>query len=275
MTHIANDSETLLDYLYEEGEPDQRRQIERHLAECKSCADVVRDFQSVRGQLSAWTPPTTQLGFKVVQELPPADKIAPLKRGWHPPVARWSAWVQAAAALVLFLSGMAVSQLNVQYANGGLTVSFGRESGIGNRESGRDVTLAPVPAVTMAVSPAAISPEETLRQALASDQSRSAAGAGPRQAQAVPSSSRDAADSDALLRRVQASIDRSEQRQQQELALRLAQVVRDFDAQRRADLLRVDQNFGQLEGQTGAAMARQRDELMNYLMRVSQSQTQP
>lgn len=67
-------------------------------------------------------------------------------------------------------------------------------------------------------------------------------------------------------------IERSEQRQQQELALRLAQVVRDVDAQRRADLLRVEQNFGQLEGQTGAAMARQRDELLNYLVRVSQSQ---
>lgn len=268
MTHIANEYETLLDYLYEEGETDQRRQIERHLAECKSCADVVRDFQAVRGQLSAWTPPTTQLGFKVVQELPSPDKIAPLKRAWHPPVARWSAWAQAAAALVLFLSGMAVSQLNVQYANGGLTMSFGRESRA-------NVTLTPATAAADAASPAAISPEETLRQALASDQSRSAAGAGPRQAQAVPSSSRDAADADALLRRVQELINRSEQRQQQELALRLAQVVRDFDAQRRADLLRVDQSFGQLEGQTGAAMARQRDELMNYLMRVSQSQTQP
>jgi hypothetical protein len=270
MTHIANDYEILLDYLYEEGEPDQRRQIERHLTECKSCADIVRDFQSVRGQLSAWASPTAQLGFKVVQDLPPAEKVAPGKQAWRPPVTRWSAWAQAAAALVLFVSGMAVSQLNVQYGNGGLTVSFGRPSTLREpqgrpepgRESGRNVTLTPETAPSTAGSAAAISPEETLRQALASaDQSRSGLNA--------------AVDSDALLRRVQAMIDRSEQRQQQELALRLAQVVRDVDAQRRADLLRVEQNFGQLEGQTGAAMAQQRDELLNYLVRVSQSQTQP
>jgi hypothetical protein len=68
---------------------------------------------------------------------------------------------------------------------------------------------------------------------------------------------------------VQALIEQSERRQQRELALRLAQVVRDVDAQRRADLLRVDQNLGQLEGQTGAAAAQQR-ELLNYLVRVSQ-----
>lgn len=74
MTHIANDYDSLLDYLYEEGEPDQRRQIERHLAECTSCADVVRDFQSVRGQLAAWTPPTAHLGFKIVQEPPPISR---------------------------------------------------------------------------------------------------------------------------------------------------------------------------------------------------------
>ena len=72
-----------------------------------------------------------------------------------------------------------------------------------------------------------------------------------------------------MLRRVQALIEQSEQRQQRELALRLAQVVRDVDAQRRADLLRVDQNLGQLEGQTGAAAAQQR-ELLNYLVRVSE-----
>ena len=64
-------------------------------------------------------------------------------------------------------------------------------------------------------------------------------------------------------------IDQSEGRQQRELALRLSQVVQDFDAQRRADLLNVEQNFGQLEGQTGAEVAQQR-ELLNSLVKVSQ-----
>jgi hypothetical protein len=68
---------------------------------------------------------------------------------------------------------------------------------------------------------------------------------------------------------VKALIDESESRQQRELALRLADVVRDFDTQRQADMLRVDENFGQLEGQTGVEVARQR-ELLNSLVKVSQ-----
>jgi len=76
------------------------------------------------------------------------------------------------------------------------------------------------------------------------------------------------ADGDVILRRVRAMIDQSEARQQRELALRLSDVVRDFDTQRRADLLQVQQNFGQLEGQTGQEVAHQR-ELLNYLVRTS------
>ena len=75
-----------------------------------------------------------------------------------------------------------------------------------------------------------------------------------------------------MLRRVKALIDQSESRQQRELALRLSDVVHDFDTQRQADMQRVDQNFGQLEGQTGAEVARQR-ELLNSLVKVSQGGT--
>ena len=74
---------------------------------------------------------------------------------------------------------------------------------------------------------------------------------------------------DSLLRRVRELIEQSEQKQQRELALRLADVVRDVDIQRRADQIRVQQTFGQLEGQTGVAVQQNR-ELLNYLVRVSQ-----
>ena len=61
----------------------------------------------------------------------------------------------------------------------------------------------------------------------------------------------------------------SEQRQQNQLALRTAQVVRDFDTQRRADLTQIQNSFGQIEGLTGAEVKEQR-QMLNYLMRVSQ-----
>ena len=66
-------------------------------------------------------------------------------------------------------------------------------------------------------------------------------------------------------------IDESEQRQQRELALRTAQIVSDFDSQRRVDLTQIQRSFGQIEGLTGAEVREQR-EMLNYLMRVSQQQ---
>jgi hypothetical protein len=72
-----------------------------------------------------------------------------------------------------------------------------------------------------------------------------------------------------LMTRVRALIDESEQRQQRELALRTADIVRDFDSQRRVDLAQIQRNFGQIEGLTGAEVREQR-QMLNYLMRVSQ-----
>jgi hypothetical protein len=74
-----------------------------------------------------------------------------------------------------------------------------------------------------------------------------------------------------LMTRVRALIAESEQRQQRELALRTAELVRDFDSQRQFDLAQIQRNFGQIEGLTGAEVREQR-EMLNYLMRVSQQQ---
>jgi hypothetical protein len=71
--------------------------------------------------------------------------------------------------------------------------------------------------------------------------------------------------------RVRQLIEASETRQQRELALRLTQFMRDTETQRRADMARVADGLGVLEGRTGAAVAQQR-EMMNYLVRVSQKQ---
>ena len=65
-------------------------------------------------------------------------------------------------------------------------------------------------------------------------------------------------DVEQLLQRVRAMIDQSEQRQQRELALRLSQVAREVDTQHQADLLRVQQEFGQ-----------QQEATMDYLVRTS------
>ena len=72
-----------------------------------------------------------------------------------------------------------------------------------------------------------------------------------------------------MLPQVRALLDESEGRHQKELAMRLAEVVRDFEVQRRSDLVRIEQNMRQIEGVTGEQAAGQR-EMMNYLLHVSQ-----
>jgi hypothetical protein len=74
---------------------------------------------------------------------------------------------------------------------------------------------------------------------------------------------------DQLLARVRTLIEESALRQRRELALRTAQIVRDFDAQRRVDLAQIQSTFGQIEGLTGAEVREQR-QMLDYLIRVSQ-----
>ena len=73
---------------------------------------------------------------------------------------------------------------------------------------------------------------------------------------------------DEFFARVRQLIDASETRQQRELALRIAQVVRDVDTQRRTDLARLTDGMGVIEGRTVSAVAQQK-QMMDYLMRVS------
>jgi hypothetical protein len=251
--HIADDQDALLNYLYEEGDPSERLRIAHHLQACAACSVAVLELQSVRGMLADWTPPPVKLGFRIVQD--PKEGSGSTDARWWKPAGRFPLWAQAAASVFLFAAGMAVSQLDVRYGNGALTVrsrsaapaadeaTVMPQSGIVQMRQ-NDITLPP------ALDPTAGSTDfRALEQQLRSDL-------------------KGRADGDVILRRVRSMIDQSEARQQRELALRLSDVVRDFDTQRRADLLQVQQNFGQLEGQTGQEVAHQR-ELLNYLVRTS------
>ncbi len=237
MMHIADDQDALLDYLYEEGDPSERLRIARHLQDCAACSVAVLELQSVRGMLADWTPPPVKLGFRIVQDAP-----------WWKPAGRFPLWAQAAAAVFLFAAGMAVSQVDVRYGEGALTVR--------TRSAAEPLSSASMVPVTTRQDNIALAPETSsnpdfgaLEQQLRNDLNGRS-------------------DADDILRRVRAMIDQSEAKQQRQLAMRLADVVRDFDTQRRADLMQVQQNFGQLEGQTGQELAHNR-ELFNYLVRTS------
>jgi hypothetical protein len=238
MNHITDNHDALLDYLYEEGDPAERLTIAKHLQECAACAVAVLEFQNVRGMLSDWKPPASQLGFRMVQDASPSAPVTSPSvshdhrtrggwwRGWGPTTINRMPWLQAAAAILLFVSGMAVSQVNVEHQDGALTLSWGHVV----PETPRNVRSTSI----------TLHPENP-----SSDPNDS------------PGPSYDN-ERELLLQRVRTMIDQSEQRQQRELALRLSQVSREVDTQHKADLLQIQQDFGQ-----------QQDATMEYLVKTS------
>ena len=235
MTHIADNHDALLDYLYEEGDPAERLATAKHLQECAACSVAVLEFQNVRGMLRDWTPPASALGFRIQQDASPeapGRDLAP--HGWERGrILR--VFAQAAAAVVVFAAGMAVSQLDVDYGQGTLTVRTRSAAGV----RGSSITLPALAGSGNPANPVSRDEIEQLRSLLAAQDA------------SPPENER-------LLQRVRAMIDQSEQRQQRELALRLSQVAREVDTQHQADLLKIQQDFGQ-----------QQEATMDYLVRTS------
>jgi hypothetical protein len=264
-TITCDDKEQLVAYLYDELGADERRRIDEHLRMCAACAGEVSGLAHVREELATWVPPEAELGFTVVSTPKPAARQAEVirpARWWVPPAV--PAWARAAAAVLVVAAGLSIANLQVRYGAEGLVVTTGWMT----------PSVAPAPAsvvpgaVTRVATPSpsadwrpALSALETsLRQEIQAARS----GATSAAAASTPASRED----DLTLQRIAQLIEQSERRQQQELALRLTQFGRDLEVQRRSDLVRINQGFGQFEGRAGAEIARQR-QMLDYIMRVS------
>jgi hypothetical protein len=253
--------DALVSYLYEDGPADARLGFEAHLRECARCADEVASLRAVRKDMAAWTPPETVLDFRIVRHPVPV----PRRWGW---MTAMPAWAQLAAASLVIGVAAGVSGLDVQYGKDGLTVRTGWS---------RPAESRPAAAASLASAGGAEAPWRADLVALKEqmrDEMRQAAAAPAARAVSAPVSTvanrpAQAMSDEEFMARVRQLIEASETRTQKEMALRLAEVVRDVDTQRRADMRRVADGLGVLEGRTGAAVAQQR-EMMNYLLRVSQ-----
>lgn len=276
-TFQCGDNKALVSYLYDECAPAERAAIAAHATLCAACAAELAALESARRQLTSWIPPEADLGFQVVgAAVGPTvgaqgsgsgslTSLGAGSLGLRPGASTWAgawwsrplpAWAQAVAACLLFASGLWLGMVR------------GSIPGVSPAGS----TGGSVPAATTGVAPAAASRAELtelerrldvemteLRAATAN------AGATALQEAVAPQGMSE----EQVLARVSALLEESEQRQQRELALRTAQVVRDFDSQRQVDLAQIQRNFGQIEGQTGAEVREQR-QMLDYLMRVSE-----
>jgi hypothetical protein len=256
-TLTGNREATLIEYLYDDIDPGARAAFETHLAGCGVCRRELEELGIVRRQLANWQPPQAKWDRESAWEGEPAKFVLPASRG------RWRdipAWAQVAAALLFVGVSAAVANLDVTYNSSGLSIRTGWSSAAdrtpapeGRAEGG----AAADDAAPWRVDLAAL--ETALRAEMRSSSTAQTARSG------------NAVDADALLKRVRTLIADSEQRQQRELALRIAEVDTSVRAQRYADLRNIDRNFNVIQSNTGVGM-RQLYRMTNDLaVRVSQT----
>jgi hypothetical protein len=92
---MCDERERLIDYLYDEGEPHERAEVQAHLAECATCRREIGALRSVRQDLLAWAVPDSD---------PVWRPLAPVR-----PVPTWRdvpTWTLAAAAAIVVLAGI-------------------------------------------------------------------------------------------------------------------------------------------------------------------------
>ncbi len=253
----------LITYLYDDADPALAGRFEAHLRACEACAAEVDALRGVRVSLAQWAAPDLPVHVRLEADVPAP---VPWTRRFLPAMG-----VAAAAALVLAASA-GLANIEVRHDADGWSVRTGWA-----RAATAVSTAAPTAAaseraaVQPAAAPAAAIESTPWRTDLAALEEQLRAELRAVGAQAVSRAAPLRADDEAWLTRIQALIDESEVRQQRNLALRVAELSRDFDLQRKADLVTVQQGLGRLESRTEAEAARAR-QMMNYIVRVSQQQ---
>ena len=257
----------LVAYLYDECDSGERERFEAHLASCGPCAAEIDALRSVRRSLGTWAPPEAALGFRIVSD-PPRGAVRWWRRAGLRP-----AWGLAAAAAFV-AAAIALGGLDFRWQENGLVVWMGRPgAGAAPAASAAPGTLATpvavggpptvrVPAaggLPVGVRAAGRSPAVGAPAAGGPGAVRAFAAGGPGTASGPRTAGNlgmggPAPGHDELMRRIQALIEQSERRQEQEFAARLLALAQEFDLQRREDRIRVQQEVG---------------DLAEYLVRVS------
>jgi hypothetical protein len=255
-TYGGDRDETLISYLYDDIDPAMRAAFNAHLSTCATCRVELEALKGVQGQLARWSPPEP-----VFAAMPGGPRMAPAAERPEPRRAAWRdipAWAQVAAALIVLGVSAGIANLDVRYDSSGLAIRTGWSRPAAQPELQQDT--APASAVAASDLDAL---EQRLRAEMRSQIAASHAASAPRST----------ASSDAeLFRKVRALLDESERRQQRELALRVAQVINDVNAQRLDDLRKIDLSLNGVQRKLGVEVMKQQQSLNYLATRVSQRQ---
>jgi hypothetical protein len=256
-SYSGNRDEALVTFLYDEDgrSAGERATFGAHLSTCAACRDELDAMRGVRAELGRWNPP--EPNFAITFSNAPRAQSAIDQQSTIGNQQWWRsvpAWAQVAAALLFLGVSARIANLDVRYDSHGLSV----------RTGGSRVAATAAPTLT---SPDGGTPWKAdltaLEQQLTAEM-RTARSAAPAP---LPTTVR-AADPD-LARRLRALIDESEKRQQRELALRIAEVLRDVNVQRQADLAKVNRALGAVENNLGVEVLKTRQQV-NLMYRASQ-----
>ena len=249
--------EALITYLYDEpgGNRVERAQFEAHLAVCVVCSEEIAALRGVRLQLGRWAPPEPAVITRDRQAAEPAARVLR-----HPNASWWRdmpVWAQVAAALLFLGVSAGLANLDISYGRNGVNVRTGWM-----KPASTSAAAAPSDSAPWRADLASL--ERQLKTELRTVQMSGTP------AVATPPPVRAAAPSDAeVLRRVRALVEESEKRQKSELALRVAEVLRDVQAQRQADLIKIDRTLGAVENRVGIEVMKDRQRLNTLLVRTS------
>lgn len=244
--YFGERDEVFVSYLYNDIAADERAAFEVHLATCPSCRHELAALGDVRARLAEWSPP------ELVSSIHPAPAGRGASRWWDVPV-----WAQVAAAMLFLGVSAAIANLDVRYGPSGLSVRTGWLKPAPPAQDQALVNAAPWRADLSVLG-------QQLRNEM-----RAVATSAPTASTGTSVRSTPAADAN-LMRRFRTLVDESEKRQHRELALRMADVLRDVESERRADLVKIDRSLGLLQNNTGVEVMRQR-QMLDYLVRVSQN----
>lgn len=242
--YAGNRDHAIVSYLYgDDGEFDraERAAFEAHLTVCDRCREELASLGGVRASLLGWSPP----GFESILGTRDERSSAPRQNGWWREV---PVWAQTAAALLCLATAAGIANLDVRYDANGLHVRTGW-------------LAAPADSGSSSVDAAPWRAElDALEARLRDDVRQASIGANTTSTSNAAAAGNEI--SPEAIRRVRALVDQSERRQQRELALRLAEAMREVTAQRQADLVRIDRNIGAVQNSTGLEMLRQRNEML-------------
>lgn len=249
-TYSGNRGETIVGYLYDDITPLERAAFESHLSTCEPCRDELSALRGVRLEMRDWQPPVFHSALDAQ-----AAALPPPRSFW----AGMPVWAQTAAALLVIGVAAGAANINVHHDATGFTVRTGWMA-------------APPPAAASA--PAEAAPSRADLAKLESE-IEAARASGPQVVQAAAvSPARTTANDEELLRKVKALLADSEKKEENELALRIAQVVRDRQAERIADMGNIDRMLRIMQASTtttGFEVQQLRQNQNTLLQRVSQT----